>query len=595
MEETMNIYEAFERLELLEETEKFNLSDDEQIKKLDAFLDGNDGIESFETIIDVDAETEDELQGSYVGKMVLQCPTCHSLIYKDEEQLIKNESEEDEEEGLEDLYNKGEECTFCNATDGFKLIGKIAETTEEETAEDTEEEKVEDTTIEEGASYKGLAYYEYPEHSGYYVRETPSSFVALNKEGTTLGDSKTKIGAESIIDNAIAKEKSKKDLKEDKETIYIKYWEDEESRDQGISEIYSDNFKDVEEAKQVARKLVDRDGYASVEVFISPKGEIESEDDKLVWGYDGLDTWVESLKEDKNKSLKEDKDESLKKVCESYEDLDNNWWDIAQDIADECKRVIPKSKVTPRDVVFDDSRAWSLYVPGHLLGLPVSKFGAYRNYLGGEVRGKIEHNGRAEDGTIELGEFFASKLSEIEDLINSDYSDAEEWEKPTGVLENKECKDKKCKPCDEDKKKRNSDLIFMGDPAKSAEFFNRATSVGSIGGTSSASVSESTKELTPRFDSRQSFYNKAHVVTHEDGTKVLWSYNTPVVRINPDGEVTLLRDRVGYQVLSWSTSPTTLRHVKEFLKQEGKEIGSLHELEKLYKEEEATNKDFRLE
>ena len=109
---------------------------------------------------------------------------------------------------------------------------------------------------------------------------------------------------ENLLKN-IANEKLKESIKEDldKETIYIKYWEDEELRDQGISEIYLDKFESVEDAKEVARKLVDRDGYASVEVFISPKGEIESADDKLVWGYDGIDTWTESLEK---KNINED-------------------------------------------------------------------------------------------------------------------------------------------------------------------------------------------------------------------------------------------------------------------------------------------------
>lgn len=91
-------------------------------------------------------------------------------------------------------------------------------------------------------------------------------------------------------------------LKESFEEIYIKYWENEDLRDQGISEIYRDNFATREEAIEVARKLVDRDGYASVEVFVSPSGTLESEDDKLIWGYDGNECWggkcQESLKED---------------------------------------------------------------------------------------------------------------------------------------------------------------------------------------------------------------------------------------------------------------------------------------------------------
>ena len=96
-----------------------------------------------------------------------------------------------------------------------------------------------------------------------------------------------------------AKMMFKKDeaLKESFEEIYIKFWEDEELRDQGISEIYRDNFATREEAIETARKLVDRDGFASVEVYVSPSGEIESESDKLIWGYDGIDTWRESLDE----------------------------------------------------------------------------------------------------------------------------------------------------------------------------------------------------------------------------------------------------------------------------------------------------------
>ena len=52
----------------------------------------------------------------------------------------------------------------------------------------------------EEASYRGFAYYEYPVGSKCHVRETPTSFVATNENGTTIGESRTKIGAEGIID-----------------------------------------------------------------------------------------------------------------------------------------------------------------------------------------------------------------------------------------------------------------------------------------------------------------------------------------------------------------------------------------------------------
>lgn len=87
------------------------------------------------------------------------------------------------------------------------------------------------------------------------------------------------------------------------------------------------------------------------------------------------------------------------------------------------------------------------------------------------------------------------------------------------------------------------------------------------------------RNLEPRYDSRKSFYGKARVEDDypEKGSKVLYSYNTPVVGIR-EGKVTLLRN--GY--LGWSSSSTTLRHVKDFLQQEGFEIGSYKELANMY-------------
>ena len=66
--------------------------------------------------------------------------------------------------------------------------------------------------------------------------------------------------------------------------------------------------------------------------------------------------------------------------------------------------------------------------------------------------------------------------------------------------------------------------------------------------------------LNTQFDKRKSFYNKAHVDVANDGSQTLYSYNVPVCKIQ-NGEVTLLPD--------WKYSMTTVRHVKEFLKQNG--------------------------
>ena len=63
-------------------------------------------------------------------------------------------------------------------------------------------------------------------------------------------------------------------------------------------------------------------------------------------------------------------------------------------------------------------------------------------------------------------------------------------------------------------------------------------------------------ELVPRYDTRKSFYGKARVVDHEDGTIELQSYNTTVSRC-VNGKV----EELG----KWSQ--TTTRHQKEFRKQ----------------------------
>ena len=96
-------------------------------------------------------------------------------------------------------------------------------------------------------------------------------------------------------------------------------------------------------------------------------------------------------------------------------------------------------------------------------------------------------------------------------------------------------------------------------------------------------------DLKPQYDHRKSFYGKAWVDDKGNGTKVLYSYHTPVVRIE-DGKVTLLRK--GY--LGWASSPTTLRHVKDFLKQNGFEAGSVNDIAKMYPTEQArVNESYR--
>lgn len=120
------INEAFKRLKMLDE-ETFN-ADEQGIEELKDFQD-NDELDDTVDIIDPEAETEEELDDNYVGKVILDCCVCHSKIYKDKEDVIVDEESQ--------LANVEEECPFCYTTDGFKIIGEVAP------YQDTEDTEVE--------------------------------------------------------------------------------------------------------------------------------------------------------------------------------------------------------------------------------------------------------------------------------------------------------------------------------------------------------------------------------------------------------------------------------------------------------------------
>lgn len=79
-------------------------------------------------------------------------------------------------------------------------------------------------------------------------------------------------------------------------------------------------------------------------------------------------------------------------------------------------------------------------------------------------------------------------------------------------------------------------------------------------------------ELQPKYDLAQSFYKKAFVERTLTGFKLL-SYDTNVCEISDN--TVFLKDK-------WDYSPTTLRHVKEFLKQYGFSADSKKQIEQLY-------------
>lgn len=95
-----------------------------------------------EKIVDLDAETEEDILPSYVGKEIIQCPQCMTLFYKQPEDV--EVSEEDPT-----VVNVGERCQHCGNEAGYTLIGKVAadDNTEEATSLETETKNETDVEV----------------------------------------------------------------------------------------------------------------------------------------------------------------------------------------------------------------------------------------------------------------------------------------------------------------------------------------------------------------------------------------------------------------------------------------------------------------
>lgn len=72
-------------------------------------------------------------------------------------------------------------------------------------------------------------------------------------------------------------------------------------------------------------------------------------------------------------------------------------------------------------------------------------------------------------------------------------------------------------------------------------------------------------ELIPT-DGRKSFYGKALVEIAQDGTETLYSYNTPIIKRTPAGNLVKIWD-------GWTA--TTGRHIKAFCGLDKKQFAAL--------------------
>jgi hypothetical protein len=91
-------------------------------------------LDRIEKIVDLDAESAEDLLTSYVGKYIMQCPQCMTLFYKNQEDVVASEDDPA-------TVNVNEVCQHCGNESGYSLVGKVGE---------AEPEVKEEPAIEEG-------------------------------------------------------------------------------------------------------------------------------------------------------------------------------------------------------------------------------------------------------------------------------------------------------------------------------------------------------------------------------------------------------------------------------------------------------------
>lgn len=132
--------EAFKKLDILDEA-AFDLNSDSEIDDARDFLTDITADDSID-IIDPEAESEDEVGESFIGKVILECNVCHSKIFEDEEDVSIDEES--------NAVNIGTECPYCFSVDGYSIIGQVAPMGQvRDELEVEEEETVEEDPVDE--------------------------------------------------------------------------------------------------------------------------------------------------------------------------------------------------------------------------------------------------------------------------------------------------------------------------------------------------------------------------------------------------------------------------------------------------------------
>ena len=278
--ESNSLHESFKRVDkteaLMEEYYKIsNPRDLEDAKEEREDEIAKAKLAKIEKIVDLDAESPEDLQPSYVGKMIIQCPQCMTLFYKDPSDVVHSEDDPD-------TVNVGEKCQHCGNEEGYSIIGKVGEVTPEEAEkfEEVPEETAEETPAEEPAE-------ELPENEEANAEEESSEgkeeelpeLEEKPAEEEKLTESKNIL--EEQVKNALAEEveEETEDSAEESEEEVPEEEVNEEGDDEADEKEEDEEEKPEEEKTplDVIKDKVDIHGKEDT-IVIAEKGQLDNPD-----------------------------------------------------------------------------------------------------------------------------------------------------------------------------------------------------------------------------------------------------------------------------------------------------------------------------
>jgi len=262
----------------VKESQQFSLRDKDEMGQAKEVLTSNKEEESVEQIVDVNAETVDDLKKSYIGSTILQCPVCRTMIYKDPKDLVKPDGENVEGEKL---YNLEEDCPHCGAKDGFELVGQVASL-------DVNTDKKPEPPMVEPA--EGQPAGDIPTEEPKKEEQPVEKIEAQPEEQQTSED---EIQLTTLLSDEESEEKEEGEKKEKKKKPKVSIIPEEpvaesiekkEIKETTMSEKYQDVIlENLDESKfdRLAKKYL-QEVYDNIESYVTTKGKIDDSSNKII-------------------------------------------------------------------------------------------------------------------------------------------------------------------------------------------------------------------------------------------------------------------------------------------------------------------------